>query len=245
MVHKRLNTYASVFIAAGSTLLIIAIDGPAGSGKSTVAKQVASCLSFHYLDTGAMYRACAYRALELGIDLSDETALAAIATHDSIEFGYENGEVLPSRVSIAGQDVTDAIRTPQIDKAVSPVSAHLHVRTALVEQQRAIAAQGDYVVEGRDIGTAVFPNAELKVFVTAEPRERARRRADQNIERGMTGDYDKIYEAIIARDKADTQREVSPLAAAWDAVTIDTTNLDIDEVIEAIVVLARREQGVC
>ncbi|MBK5211747.1 MAG: (d)CMP kinase [Coriobacteriia bacterium] len=224
--------------------MIIAIDGPAGSGKSTVAKQVASRLLFHYLDTGAMYRACAYRALELGIDSTDEAALAALAKHDSIEFGYEKGEVLPSRVFIAGQDVTDAIRTPRVDAAVSPVSAYQTVRTALVEQQRAIAAQDDYVVEGRDIGTAVFPNAELKVFVTAEPQERARRRAEQNLERGMVGDYDKIYEAILARDKADTEREASPLEVAWDAVTIDTTNLDIEEVIEAIVVLARREQGI-
>ena len=223
--------------------MIIAIDGPAGSGKSTVAKQVARMLGFHYLDTGAMYRSVAWYAMQRGVDLDDEVGLVRIAREAPIEFSHEEGNPIATGVSIAGQDCTEAIRTPEVDRAVSPVSAVPGVRMALVEQQRAIAAEDDIAMEGRDIGTVVFPKAEVKVFLTASARERARRRAQQNRERGY-GETDEqiIYEDILARDAADSSRDVAPLKAADDAVELDSTSLTIEEVCDKIVELveARR-----
>lgn len=220
--------------------MIIAIDGPAGSGKSTVAKKVAKLLGFHYLDTGAMYRSVAWLALERDVALDDAAGVAALAAENPIVFAHEEGNPLPSGVSIAGCDVTVDIRTPRIDKSVSAVSAIPAVREALTNQQRAIAASDDIVMEGRDIGTVVFPNAEVKVFLTASAEERARRRALQNAERGFgETDADVILADIIARDKADSTRDVAPLVAAEDAVNFDTTGMTIDEVCEAIAELAR------
>lgn len=220
--------------------MIIAIDGPAGSGKSTVAKFAARELGFHYLDTGAMYRALAECALRFGLDLDDEDAIVSMCGDKPITFGYAPGEVLPSKIFIDGEDVSKAIRTPEVDAAVSPVSAHPLVRDAMVEQQRNIAKSGNYVVEGRDIGTVVFPGAEVKIFITAAPEERAHRRARQNRERGMTDDYDTIYQSILRRDEADTQRAVAPLKPADDATIIDTTDMTLEHVVEAIVTLAKR-----
>lgn len=220
--------------------MIIAIDGPAGSGKSTVAKKVAQMLGFHYLDTGAMYRCVAWLALEQGADLSDAEALAQIARDNEISFAHEGANPLPSKVFAAGHDVTLEIRTPRIDKCASTVSAVSGVRDALTQQQRAIAATDDIVMEGRDIGTVVFPNADVKVFLTASPEERAHRRALQNAARGF-GQTDEaaILADIVARDKADSTRDVAPLVAAPDAVTLDTTGMDIDEVCERIAQLAK------
>ncbi len=220
--------------------MIIAIDGPAGSGKSTIAKQVASMLGFHYLDTGAMYRCIANYALENGIAFDDAAALEAVARDIPVVFSHEPGSPVDTGVSFGGVDVTDAIRTPAVDKAVSPVSAVPEVRAALVEQQRRIAAHDDIVMEGRDIGTVVFPHADLKIFLTASPEERARRRALQNAERGF-GDTDPavILEGLIARDKADSTRTTSPLKPAADAHELDTTHMSIDEVCDAIVKMAR------
>lgn len=220
--------------------MIIAIDGPAGSGKSTVAKRAASQLGFHYLDTGAMYRALAVCALETGTDIDNESALVELCKNHPISFGYTEGDVLPSKVFIDDVDVSQKIRTPRIDKAVSPVSAHVRVREALVAQQRVIAQESDYVVEGRDIGTAVFPQAEVKIFIKASPEERARRRALQNKARGMEDDYQTIYDAILKRDEADTNRAVSPLRPADDATIIDTTNMTLKEVVESVIALAQR-----
>mgnify|MGYP002565070333 FL=1 len=219
--------------------MIIAIDGPAGSGKSTIAKQVARILGFHYLDTGAMYRCIAWYAIENDISFDDAAALEAIARDIPVVFSHEPGSPVATGVSFAGMDVTDAIRTPAVDKAVSPVSAVPEVRSALVEQQRRIAAHDDIVMEGRDIGTVVFPHADLKIFLTASPEERARRRALQNAERGF-GDTDPqvILANLIARDKADSTRAASPLKAAPDARELDTTNMSIDEVCDAIVKMA-------
>ena len=222
--------------------MIVAIDGPAGAGKSSVAKRVATDLGFHYLDTGAMYRAVAFRAIATGASLDDEVAVARIAEEDPIEFGYEPGESLPSRVYIAGEDVSRAIRTPGIDAAVSPVAAMPAVRHAMVGQQRDIARCGNTVVEGRDIGTTVFPDAELKVFITADPEVRARRRAEQNLGRDMGADFETVYRAILGRDKADTERAVAPLAMAQDAVEVDTTHLNFDEVVAAVVALVERRR---
>jgi len=219
--------------------VIIAIDGPAGSGKSTIAKNVACKLGFQYLDTGAMYRAVAVLAQRQGIEFDDGEALGALTQDAPIEFGFTEGDPLPSRVFIAGIEVTDEIRTPQIDRAVSPVSAQPSVRSALVGQQRILGTQGDYVVEGRDIGTVVFPDAEVKVFLTAGPQERARRRAAQNLERGLETDYETIFADIIRRDEYDSSRDVSPLKAADDAHEIDSTMMTIEYVTDRIVGLAR------
>ncbi|MDR0500544.1 MAG: (d)CMP kinase [Coriobacteriales bacterium] len=231
--------------------MIIAIDGPAGSGKSTVAKLAARDLGFAYLDTGAMYRAVAWRALEEGIGLEDEQACEQIALNECIVFGYSDGDPLPSTVSIGGRDATLAIRTPTIDRAVTPVSALAAVRSALVSQQRIIGRERDTVMEGRDIGTVVFPDAELKIFLTATPEARALRRVKQNCERhqaalAKTGiseiapeamDYGFILTDIQRRDAADSSREVAPLKPADDSITIDTTDMTIAEVVSCIVKL--------
>lgn len=222
--------------------MIIAIDGPAGSGKSTIAKEVARILAFHYLDTGAMYRCIAWYALEHDIPVDNEPSLARVAQTIPIVFVHEDGNPVATGVIFDDADVTLSIRTAAVDKAVSPVSALPAVREALVEQQRHIASEEDIVMEGRDIGTVVFPNAELKIYLTASPEERARRRALQNEERG-TGETNPvvILEGLLARDKADSSRAIAPLQVADGAVTIDTTNMSIDEVCDAIVHLAHEE----
>lgn len=219
--------------------MIVAIDGPAGSGKSTVAKLAAEKLGFAYLDTGAMYRAVAWRALETGTDLDDNAALTRIAENDPISFGYTEGESLPSKVFIADEDVTRQIRTPETDVAVSPVSAVAEVRVALVAQQRRIGRMQDTVMEGRDIGTAVFPDAELKIFLTATPEVRAERRLKQNAKRfgkeAQLQSQEEVLADIIRRDKYDSEREASPLKAADDALVLDTSDMSIDEVVNWIV----------
>jgi len=220
--------------------MIIAIDGPAGSGKSTVARRVAEHLGFHYLDTGAMYRALTVAATRRGVALEDEAALIDLARELPIEFGYTPGEALPSQVMIGAEEVTRAIRTPATDAGVSVVARQPEVRRALVAQQRLLASQADTVVEGRDIGTVVFPDAELKVFLTADPTVRARRRIEQNQSQNLGSEMDRTaaYEALVARDEADSNREHSPLAAASDARLLDTTELDLDEVTRQILVWA-------
>ncbi len=236
--------------------MIIAIDGPAGSGKSTVAKRVARSLGFSYLDTGAMYRAVTYKALASGLDISDAQAVADVARTQAIEFGFKPGEALPSNVFIANEDVTNQIRTPLVDAHVSAVSSYPEVREALVAQQRAFGAAHDTVMEGRDIGTAVFPEAELKIFLTAQPEVRARRRVMQNISRKtqVAVEYavidntneQQVLEEILRRDLEDESREVSPLVAAEDSIEIDSTHIGTGKVVARIVELARdrgAEQG--
>lgn len=219
--------------------MIIAIDGPSGAGKSSVAKAVAKKLGFSCLDTGAMYRAVAWQALQNGTALDDAEALGAIARGYDIEFGHAPGEPVPKRVFIGGAEVTEAIRTAEIDRAVSPVSAVPAVREALVEQQRRIGRAGNYVVEGRDIGTVVFPEAEAKIFLTASNEERARRRVLQNAERGVgSTDYEEVLADLIRRDEADSSRAASPLRAAEDASRIDSTAHSMEEVIDMICALA-------
>lgn len=224
--------------------MIIAIDGPAGSGKSTIAKQVASMLGFHYLDTGAMYRSVAWYALENGIAFDDVAELERVARDIPVEFAHEPGNPIATGVFFNGVDVTKAIRTAEVDKAVSPVSAVFEVRAALVDQQRRIAAAESIVIEGRDIGTVVFPNADVKIFLTASLEERARRRALQNAERGVgITDAAVILADLLRRDEADSTRAASPLKAAEDAHEVDTTNMTIDEVCDAIVAFARASAG--
>lgn len=217
--------------------MIIAIDGPAASGKSTVSKAVAARLGFGYLDTGAMYRAIALATVEEGISLHDETAIAAIAERVRIGFEREDGS-LPTKVLLDGKDVTAAIRTPQINHAVSPVAAVPGVRVALVAAQREIARGDDYVVEGRDIGTVVFPDAEVKIFLTASNEERARRRTVDLADAGHATGKEAVAQTLERRDKIDSTREASPLVPAEDAVLLDTTELNIEEVVEAVADLA-------
>ena len=219
--------------------MIVTIDGPAGSGKSTVAKKVAECLGFHYLDTGAMYRAVAFLALASGIRPTDEDAVTGLAMEHEVSFAHEPGEALPSRVFIGGNDVTSAIRTPRVDEAVSAVARMPRVRDAMLIHQRAVGRSSDIVIEGRDIGTVVFPDAEVKVFLTATPEERARRRAAQQALSGLLVDPAGVRESMLRRDEADSSREVAPLTPADDAVMLDTTGLSIEQVVERIAELAR------
>ena len=215
--------------------MIVAIDGPSGAGKSTIAKIVAKTVGFSCLDTGAMFRSIAVLALKKGISLDDDAALGALATENEITFTFDDNEERTQHVFIAGKEVTSAIRTAEVDKAVSPVSAAPSVRAALLEQQRRIGNAGNYVVEGRDIGTTVFPQAEVKILLTASAEERASRRVSQNEARGIGSvDYEEVLADIIRRDQADSTRAVSPLRQAEDAYLLDSSDLTIDQVVEAI-----------
>jgi len=207
--------------------MVIAIDGPAGAGKSTVARAVAARLDFTYLDSGAMYRCVALAALERGADLGDEAAVGEVAGSLAIALDGE-------RVELDGRDVSAAIREPRVTDASSLVSVHPAVREAMVAEQRRLIASGRYVAEGRDIGTVVSPAAPLKVFLTASPEERARRRAAQTGE-----DHAAVLAAQRERDARDETREHSALRAAEDAVEIDTTGLALDEVVDRVESLAR------
>lgn len=220
--------------------MIVTIDGPAGAGKSTVSKEVARRLGFTCLDTGAMYRAIAWQAIQNGVDFDDSQGLDQVANNYRIEFAYDQGEPSPSGVLMGGVDVTRAIRTAEIDRAVSLVSKEPLVRAALVAQQQRIGNGGNYVVEGRDIGTVVFPDAAVKVFLFASAEERARRRVAQNAERGIGSvDYDEVLADIVKRDEIDSSRDSSPLEPAADAVMLDSSDLSIEEVIEKICQLAK------
>jgi CMP/dCMP kinase len=210
--------------------MVIAIDGPAGAGKSTVARGVAGDLSFTYLDSGAMYRCVALAALQGGADLDDEEAVGALAEGLAIDFEGR-------RVLLDGAEVSDEIRTPEVSVAASRVSVHPRVREAMVARQRALIAAGNYVAEGRDIGTVVSPDSPLKVFLTASDEERARRRAAETGE-----DFEAVLAAQRQRDARDTEREHGALRAAEDAVELDTTGLTQDEVVARVVALAR-ERG--
>ena len=220
--------------------MIVAIDGPSGAGKSSVAKIVARELGFSCLDTGAMYRAVAVEALKEGIPLDDEEKLGKLSQEIEISFGHEAGNPIPKYVYIGKHDVTDEIRTAEIDKAVSPVSATPSVRSALVAQQQRIGMSGNYVVEGRDIGTVVFKDAEVKVFLTASPEERAHRRVRQNVDRSVGSiNYEEVLADIIRRDDVDSNRSTSPLKPADDAIILDSTGKHIEDVIEEICNLAK------
>jgi cytidylate kinase len=200
-------------------------------------------MGFYYLDTGAMYRAVAFRSLASSVTLSDEDAVARIVATDEITFGHEPGEPLPSRVYIAGDDVSAAIRLPRVDDAVSAVASLPRVREAMVAQQRKLGNASDIVVEGRDIGTVVFPDATLKVFLTATPEERVRRRTAQQAASGMVVESADVHDSILRRDEADSTRDHSPLVPAADAVVLDTTGLRLGEVVSRIVGLAKARRA--
>lgn len=223
----------------------VAIDGPAGAGKSTVARRLAERLGFLHVDTGALYRTVALAARRAGAAWDDEPAVTRVADALVVERRIHlerdaGGGAM--RVLLDGADVSAEIRTPDMSAGASRVSAIAGVRRALLDLQRQAGAQGGVVLEGRDIGTVVFPDAEVKLFLTATPEERARRRFDELTGKGVVTTYDATLQDQLARDKADTERPVAPLRRADDAVLVDSTGRDIDEVIEEMVrvVEARR-----
>ena len=225
-------------------MLNIAIDGPAGAGKSTIAKAVAKRLGIIYLDTGAMYRAAALKAVRNGIDPKDREKVAAMLSGTDLDIEYNNGI---QAVILDGEDVSPFIRTGEISSAASDISAHREVREALVETQRRIAEKNDVIMDGRDIGTYVLPNACCKFYVTAAPEERARRRYAENAEKGDTSKSEQeILRDILQRDYNDMNREFAPLCRAEDAVLIDTTNMTADEVVgKVIYMITERKEKLC
>jgi cytidylate kinase len=213
----------------------IAIDGPAGAGKTTVAREVARRLGYKYIDTGAMYRAAAWKSLEIGISVQDEAAIVKMAGEMKIDFAEGDG----SRIFVDGEDMSEAIRTPEVTRLSSPISAIPGVRRYLVAQQRQLAGSGGVVMEGRDIGSVVLPESELKVFLTASIDERARRRCAERESAGMPSDIEQIKREIEERDYRDSTRNDSPLTKAHGAVEIDTDCLSVEQVIQHIIELAQ------
>jgi len=216
--------------------LTITIDGPAGAGKSTVARCVAERLGYTYVDTGAMYRAVALQAVRMGISPQDEEGMSRLLEETSIV--YRSGRTL-----LNGEDVSEAIRTPQVTALVSEVACIPLVRAFLVECQRQMGAEGGVVMDGRDVGTVILPEAELKIFLTASLAERARRRQLEWQEKGVEASREEVEQEIRARDKMDREREVGPLRIADDAIIIDSTELDVDEVVDQIVQMALAIKG--
>ena len=221
-------------------MIQIAIDGPAGSGKSTMAKLLSSQLNINYMDTGAMYRAFACALLDRGISIADHEAVRAAMQDITVTVEYhEDGQ----HVFTNGEDVTGRIRTPEVSKGASDVAVIPEIRIELVKTQRKTAEAYDIVMDGRDIGTYVLPDAPLKLYITAEPRERARRRLREFEAAGIEKDLDTLEAEIIARDKTDSEREFAPLRCAEDAILLDTTEMTIPEVQEFIMKKVKEVYG--
>ena len=216
-------------------MTVVAVDGPVGSGKSTVARRVADRLGYVYLDTGAMYRAVGLLATEAGVDLSDEAAVVPVARDARLRFDGDG------RLWAGDRDVSDRIRTLEIGGAASVVSVLPGVRRLLVERQRELGAGADIVMAGRDIGTNVFPDADVKVFLTARPEVRAARRAAELRAKGEDVDEAEVLAALVERDRRDSERVVAPLRKAADAVEVDTTGLTLEEVVDTVVRVAREK----
>lgn len=218
-------------------MINVAIDGPAGAGKSSIAKAVSKRTGFIYADTGALYRSVALSVLKKGIDPENKPMVCSLLSSLNIKLGYENGE---QRVYVNDEDVSDKIRTPEVSMGASAVSAIPEVRQFLFDLQKKIASENNVIMDGRDIGTVVLPNAELKIFLTASPEERARRRMLETDDKSIS--FEEILRDIIKRDENDMNRAVSPLKQAEDAVLVDTTNMTKDEVIDYIESLIRKTE---
>lgn len=218
----------------------IAIDGPAGAGKSTIAKIVAETLGFTYIDTGAMYRAVTYKALKQNIHLNNETKLAEMLAVSAIDL---KPSLQGQLVFLDGENVSAEIRSNEVTSSVSQVAAHARVRELLVEEQQKLAANGGVVMDGRDIATHVLTGAELKIFMSATVEERARRRLIDNEKRGIDSSIETLQEEIALRDKMDSEREASPLIQAEDALFLDTTDLSINEAVQVILTLANEKMA--
>ena len=219
--------------------LQIAIDGPAGAGKSTVAKIVAMQLRLFYVDTGAMYRAIAYKVLKSGASIDDESRVSQIAKTTEVVLDHSEERI----VWCDGENITQAIRNPEISRAVSVVAAYQGVRDRLVELQRLEARRGGVVMDGRDIGTHVLPDTDYKIFLTATPEERARRRWIELTEAGKVVAYDEVAQDMLKRDRSDSEREVSPLRPAQDAIILDTTGLSVEELVAEILKLTQEVES--
>lgn len=219
-----------------SEKLIIAIDGPAGSGKSTTAKLLAKKLGYLYIDTGAMYRAVTLYAIKNNL-LDDEKKIIDLSNQLNIELKFEDGQ---TKVSVNGKDVTEEIRSLEVNQNVSPVSKIEGVRKILVQKQKEMGKNGGVVMEGRDITTVVFPNADVKIYLTATIDERARRRALEFAQKGQQVDIEQVKQNILDRDRIDSSRDVSPLTKSPDAVEIDTSNLSIEQQVEQILEEAKK-----
>ena len=219
-------------------MINIAIDGPAGAGKSTVAKAVAKELGIIYLDTGAMYRATAYTAIKNGIDVSDEVGVSEMLKNLTMDVVYEDGA---QQIIVNGFNTTPYLREHYMSKAASDISALPCVRYKLVDIQRELAKTYNLVLDGRDIGTFVLPDANCKIFLVASAEERARRRVEENRLKGQESDFDTVLKDIKQRDYNDSHREVAPLKKADDAVELDTTTMTISEVVEAVISLVKEK----
>jgi len=217
--------------------VIIAIDGPVAAGKTTLSKHLADRLGYSLLDTGAIYRAVALASRRQSIGWSDEPSVAAVASQLRIEFRWIDGT---NHVLLGGEDASDAIRTPEMSQGASLVSALPAVRAALLDLQRQLGEQGDVIAEGRDIGTVVFPHADIKVFLTARPEIRAQRRHEEWLRTGIDDTYENVLEALRERDARDENRPVAPLVPAPDSILIDSSELSIEQVVTQVLELAGR-----
>lgn len=220
--------------------LVVAIDGPAGAGKSTVARAVADALGYLYIDSGAMYRAATLGCQRRGIDLADPDAVSKAVR--SMKIRLASTDAGPPAVYLDDEDVTEAIRAARVGEEVSIVSSHASVRDEMVSRLRHTAREGGVVMDGRDIGTVVFPDADVKVFLTATPEERARRRLQEMRARGESLTFEQVLQSIVERDQRDSSRASAPLKRASDAILVDTTPYDIAEVIERVLAICR-ERG--
>lgn len=216
----------------------VAIDGPAGAGKSTISRAAAKASGFIYVDTGALYRAIGVNALRKGIDTKDKSAVAATLSDISVDIVFENGE---QKVLLNGENVSSEIRTPPASMAASDVSAVPEVRAFLFDLQRDIAKRNNCIMDGRDIGTVVLPDAQVKIFLTASPEARAMRRYKELIEKGSDVEYKDVLEDLIQRDYNDSHREIAPLKPAEDGVILDTTDLNLEESINAIIKIIKEK----
>ena len=212
-------------------MISVAIDGPAGAGKSTLARKAAAQLGFIYVDTGALYRTVGLKFSKMGADTELKCDIASVLAETTVDIRFVNGE---QRVFLDGEDVSEEIRTPVASMMASAVSAKSEVRAFLLEMQRKLARENDVLMDGRDIGTVVLPNATVKIFLTASAEERARRRYDELIAKGMDVTFKEVYDDMVQRDYADSHREIAPLKQADDAVLADTTGLEPEQSLELI-----------